>query len=48
MTRPAVGRTVEPVAALTARYDEAYARYRALYPAIAGAVSPRSPEAPGS
>jgi xylulokinase len=28
--------TIEPVASLSAAYDEAYARYRALYPAIRG------------
>jgi xylulokinase len=33
-TPPATDGTIEPVAALSGAYDEAYARYRALYPAI--------------
>lgn len=34
MTRPAIARTIEPRADLAAAYDEAYAQYRALYPAL--------------
>ncbi len=34
MTRPAVAHTVEPRADLAAAYDDAYAHYRALYPAL--------------
>lgn len=34
MTRPAVARTIEPRAELANAYDEAYAQFRALYPAI--------------
>ncbi|MDS7595366.1 xylulokinase [Agrobacterium tumefaciens] len=33
-TQPETDRTIEPVAALSGAYEEAYARYRALYPAI--------------
>ncbi|WP_160009074.1 xylulokinase [Rhizobium sp. 18055] len=33
-TPPATDGTIEPVAALSGAYDEVYARYRALYPAI--------------
>ena len=33
-TAPKTAETVEPVSALTAAYDTAYGRYRALYPAI--------------
>ncbi|TRL39008.1 xylulokinase [Rhizobium straminoryzae] len=35
-TAPKTAETVEPVLALTSAYDEAYHRYRALYPAIRG------------
>ena len=34
MSRPAVARTVEPRADLAHAYDDAYAQFRALYPAI--------------
>jgi len=34
LTAPATAETIEPVRALAGAYDEAYARYRALYPAI--------------
>lgn len=34
MTRPAVARTIEPRADLAHAYDDAYAQYRALYPAL--------------
>lgn len=34
MTRPAIARTIEPRPELAAAYDEAYAQYRALYPAL--------------
>lgn len=34
MTRPAVARTIQPRADLAGAYDEAYAQYRALYPAL--------------
>ncbi len=34
MTRPAVARTIEPRADLASAYDDAYAQFRALYPAI--------------
>jgi len=34
MTRPAVARTIEPRADLADAYDQAYAEFRALYPAI--------------
>jgi xylulokinase len=34
LTAPATAETVEPVRTLTAAYDDAYARYTALYPAI--------------
>ncbi len=33
-TQPETEQTIEPVAALSGAYDEAYARYRAVYPAI--------------
>ncbi len=33
-TQPATAATVEPVTELTQPYEEAYGRYRALYPAI--------------
>ena len=33
-TQPETEETIEPVASLSAAYEEAYARYRALYPAI--------------
>ena len=36
LTAPATAETVEPVRDLTAAYDDAYARYSALYPAIRG------------
>jgi xylulokinase len=36
LTAPSTAETIEPVAGLTAAYDDAYARYRALYPAIRG------------
>ena len=36
LTAPRTAETIEPVAKLTAAYDEAYQRYRALYPAIRG------------
>jgi len=38
-TAPATAESIEPVADLTADYDKAYARYRALYPAIKGATA---------
>jgi xylulokinase len=34
MTRPAVARTIEPRADLAGAYDDAYAQFRALYPAL--------------
>ncbi|MEP3299810.1 MAG: xylulokinase [Pseudoruegeria sp.] len=34
MTRPIVAETIEPRADLTGAYDEAYSKYRALYPAL--------------
>lgn len=34
MTRPAVARAIEPRADLAHAYDDAYAQYRALYPAL--------------
>ena len=34
MTRPAVARTIQPRADLANAYDNAYAQYRALYPAL--------------
>lgn len=34
MTRPAVARTIEPRTDLAGAYDDAYAQYRALYPAL--------------
>ncbi|GGD22290.1 xylulokinase [Sinisalibacter lacisalsi] len=34
MTRPAVARTIQPRADLAHAYDESYAQYRALYPAL--------------
>lgn len=34
MTRPEVARTIEPRADLAAAYDDAYAQFRALYPAL--------------
>ena len=34
-TAPATEETIEPVPALTAAYEDAYARYRKTYPAIA-------------
>lgn len=37
-TPPATAETIEPVAALADAYGAAYARYRALYPAIKGAT----------
>jgi xylulokinase len=36
LTAPRTAETIEPVAKLTAAYDEAYERYQALYPAIRG------------
>lgn len=38
-TPPTTAETINPVAALTESYGEAYARYRALYPAIKGATT---------
>ncbi|MEZ5810340.1 MAG: xylulokinase [Rhizobiaceae bacterium] len=38
-TPPAISRTIEPEAELRRAYDDAYARYRALYPAIKGATT---------
>lgn len=38
-TPPATADTIEPVAGLSAAYSHAYARYRALYPAIKGVSS---------
>ncbi|MEQ1952828.1 xylulokinase [Mesorhizobium sp. CN2-181] len=38
LTPPVTAETIEPVEKLTAAYDEAYARYRALYPAIRGTM----------
>ena len=38
-TAPATAATVEPDARLAAAYADAYARYRALYPAIKGALN---------
>ena len=35
-SQPETAETIEPVAALSGAYEEAYARYRALYPAIRG------------
>ncbi len=35
-TAPATAETIQPVGALTAAYDDAYQRYRALYPALKG------------
>ncbi|CAN7246451.1 xylulokinase [Aminobacter sp. LjRoot7] len=37
-TLPATAETIEPVAALAGAYDEAYQRYRKLYPAIRGTM----------
>ncbi|MCA0277338.1 MAG: xylulokinase [Proteobacteria bacterium] len=37
-TPPATAETIEPVAALAGAYDEAYQRYRRLYPAIRGTM----------
>lgn len=36
---PLTAETIEPVVGLAAAYDEAYGRYRALYPAIKGATA---------
>jgi xylulokinase len=36
LSAPTTAETIEPVAGLSAAYDEAYGRYRALYPAIRG------------
>jgi xylulokinase len=38
LTAPATAETIDPVEKLSAAYDEAYARYRALYPAIRGTM----------
>jgi len=38
-TTPAISRTFEPESGLIAAYQEAYQRYRALYPAIRGATT---------
>ncbi len=38
MTRPAIARTIHPRSELIAAYDEAYAQYRALYPALKEAL----------
>lgn len=38
-TAPVTAETIEPVSALTTAYDEAYGRYRRLYPAIRDAVN---------
>jgi xylulokinase len=37
-TAPATAETIEPDRKLTSAYGEAYGRYRALYPAIKGAL----------
>ncbi|MEO5326003.1 xylulokinase [Mesorhizobium sp. CC13] len=37
-TPPATAETIEPAAAMAGAYDEAYQRYRKLYPAIRGAM----------
>jgi xylulokinase len=37
LTAPATAETIEPDAALTAAYEDAYQRYRRLYPAIRAA-----------
>lgn len=39
MTQPDIGETVQPRTDLAAAYDAAYQRYRALYPAIKGALA---------
>ena len=36
LTPPAISATIAPEPALAASYDEAYRRYRALYPALQG------------
>lgn len=38
MTRPAIARTIEPRTDLAAAYEDAYAHFRALYPAIKEAI----------
>jgi xylulokinase len=38
LTAPVTAETIDPVGKLTAAYDDAYARYRALYPAIRGTM----------
>ena len=38
-TAPRTAETIEPVTALSPAYDQAYARYRTLYPAIKGATT---------
>ncbi|MDQ6437347.1 xylulokinase [Mesorhizobium sp. LHD-90] len=38
LTAPATAETIEPVEKLATAYDDAYARYRALYPAIRGTM----------
>jgi xylulokinase len=38
-TQPATERTIHPNRDLSAAFDEAYLKYRALYPAIKGAMS---------
>jgi xylulokinase len=38
MTLPPIARTVRPDPALADAYQKSYARYRALYPAIKGAI----------
>jgi xylulokinase len=38
LAAPVTAATIEPVGKLSAAYDEAYARYRALYPAIRGTM----------
>ena len=37
LTAPATAETIEPETALTAAYEDAYQRYRRLYPAIRAA-----------
>lgn len=40
-TKPAIDETILPAAAMTGAYDDAYRRYRALYPAIRKLNTPR-------
>jgi xylulokinase len=37
--KPSIIRTIEPVCTLTSSFNESYARYRALYPAISGGMA---------